>query len=93
MKAVVPVEYDDDGVFYPVDMSAKRCTMLAGIFSDGTILKPFIIIIYHVEEELIVEGYIQDVVSFSHNDKGFIDMISFELLAQNVFFPEIFRRR
>lgn len=75
-------------------MSAKRCTMLAGIFSDGPILRPFIIIGRKtIEEELIAEGYNQDVVSFSHNDKGFIDMISFEILAQNVFFPEIFRRR
>lgn len=93
-KCIVPDTCEDDKVYFGVDRGAKKCTMLAGIFGDGTTLKPFIIIERKtIEMELLLEGYSPRKYHFVYQEKAYITMQSFHLWAKDILFPEIQRRR
>ena len=91
---IVPDSYEKNDLVYPVDRDSKRASMIGCIAMDGSALKPFVISYNKsVETQLLAAGYNEENCFIVYQDKGFVNAELFSLWADNVFFPEVKRRR
>ena len=91
---LVPKDFTGEEIYFDVGKNGKKSTQIAGIFADGTALKPFIAVQSHTciaDVENI--GINDDVARLVYQQTGFIDYDLFDKWANEIFFPEIERRR
>lgn len=92
-RVVVPITHEGT-VYYGANKTTKRNTMIAGIFADGSSLKPYIVTNRKtIDNELLLLGYGDDSVCFGSTANGFINSACFNEWANAVLFPEIRSRR
>lgn len=90
---VIPVEAPDDLVI-GTDRNAKRITLIGTISLDGTKLKPMIIVPNkRIEKQLLINGYGQRNLLICSQENGFINSTIFQYWADEIFIPEILKRR
>ena len=92
---VIPVDAEDKKVFFPVDRSRKRASLVAAIAADGTYLAPLIIIPRKtIEKEMLACGYRPELNHFIVSQEcGFITGLIWDFWVESVFIPEVQRRR
>lgn len=94
INCVVPLDFPEQTINVPVDAKEKRSTLLAGIFADGTYLKPTIVVPRKtVEIELYHNGYTPDKVQIYTQENGFFEAGLFGRWAEEVVVPEDEKRR
>ena len=72
----------------------QKSYLLGCIAADGSTFKPFVIVSRKtIEIELKLNGYTSEKVEIVHQENGFIDTFLFEKWADEIFFPEVLRRR
>ena len=90
----VPIEAQEERVFYSTDRTTKRSTLIGCIAADGTALKPCVVTPNKsVEKALQLQGYNETNCLIVSQEKGFINAELFAFWADHVLFPEITKRR
>jgi hypothetical protein len=91
---IVPSACQTDKVGIPIDRYTKRSSLLVGIATDGTFLKPMLILPRKtIEKELLEQGINDGVGKLIYQENGFITGGLFREWCAEVFFPEIQNRR
>ena len=94
-EQVVIVPYDVEGdVFYSVDRTLKRASMIGCICLDGTTMKPLIVSPNKtISRMLHISGYNENTCLVVHQENGFVNNEIFAFWAEHIFFPEVARKR
>ena len=86
--AIVPIEHQTNEVFFSIDRSEKRSTLIAGIAANGNSLKPLIIIPRKsFEIELYEVGYTQETCILVHQENGYINTTIFFEWIHRILIP------
>ena len=94
MRVIVPIDFEDDTIPISVRRNSKRTSILGGICTDGSYLKPLIIAQRKtIESEIEQLGYNEDNIFIRYQENGFITTEIFNEWAREIFSPEIMRKR
>lgn len=90
---VLPIDAPEDYVLC-VDRNYKKTSMIGCISLDGTKLKPLVVVENkRIEKALILEGYGENNVIIFCQENGYVNSEIFYFWAEEIFLPEIERRR
>ena len=91
----IPIDADEKNVVFPVDRTRKRSSLVAAVAADGSYLAPLIIIPRKtIEKEMFACGYRPDLNHFIvSQESGFITGLIWDFWVENIFVPEVQRRR
>ena len=90
---IVPI-YAVDGTVIGAERNSKRSTMVGAIALDGTRLMPMIVLANkRYDKELTINGYGDQNVVVVYQENGFINSRSFSYWNEEIFIPELKRRR
>ena len=92
---VIPVDANEKEIFFPIDRTTKRSSLVSAIAADGTYLGPLLIIPRKtIEKEMLACGYRPEnnyhIVS---QESGFITSLIWDYWVEEIFIPEVQRRR
>jgi hypothetical protein len=96
MKVTVFIPADDprDVVPLPVSRAGKRITLVATICADGTYIRPLVIIPRKtVDQDLRLFGINDENCLIRFQESAFIDRELFDLWMEDVFVPEVRKKR
>ena len=92
-SVIVPADCEDE-VYYSVNRSVKRATLIGCICMDGTALKPLVVSPNKtVTKELRVHGYNESTCLIVSQECGFINAEIFAFWLEHIFVPEVQRKR
>ena len=93
-KVLVDFNSAESSTKYPVPRGARHATLVACIAADGTATKPLVIIQrVTIRERLITEGWTPRKAMIEHSESGYINKPIFLRWINNVFIPDVERRR
>ena len=94
MRVLVPSSYEENSIKIPIDRNSKRATLVGCISADGKCMKPLILLPRKtIEEDIRLCGYNDDNALFAYQKNAFMTTVLFDFWAENVFFPELTRKR
>ena len=91
----IPIDAPDKKVYFPVDRTTKRSSLVAAVAADGTYLAPLIIIPRKtIEKELLACGYRpENKYHIVSQESGYITSLIWDYWVENIFIPEVQCRR
>lgn len=90
---VVPNDFPDDELTFPVYRSSKRITLLHCISTDGSYIKPLFVLPRKTFESDVFEYIDPNSCRFSTQEHGFLTAELFEYWLVTCFFPELEKKR
>jgi hypothetical protein len=89
-----PANSTEERLYYPVPRSGKRITLIACIATDGSFLRPGLVIARKTyDNELALQGYTSEKVEIYSQSKSFVDRDIFLDWFQDTFVAEVNKRR